>query len=427
MLEKLKSDFNYSDIETKIGSKSLSALIIISTALNLFFIQGLRAYFSGIRAALFHVVFGEDVLMNLLPLLTLIFFFLPALTITICKMIGMKRLLFISIYVIIIVRLLWALHLPINLDVIYTGLIVVFYGFYMSTLLTLWIEQDDDIERTHKIIIIIFSFVIAFFIDYLIRTIGFTQDISLSPPGLIADWRITQYFWLFIQIPLTVLCLYLTKLYFPRFSTNNITSPSAKRKNKNISTAYSLVFSGIGLFLFLQFNLFLYPNGIAQYTTTPYLFNNILNIISLMISICAVLFIKIEIISSKRVIFISNGFMILSLCFFFFLGKILTYLASIFISISLVVMYLNVYLLFIWLSKINFKWERVKTFSNAFSIGLAFMILFSFLHAFTTEWASIIAALKNFGPLIMILAALIFSITVFYTVIVIPHKEDSER
>ena len=427
MLEKLKSDFNYSSVKSKIGSKSLVALILVSIILNLIFIQSLRAYFSSIRVALFHVVFGEEVLMNLFPLLTIIFFFLPALTITICKKINVRRVMRFSIYIIVFLRLLWALHLPFNLEAIYAGLIVAFYGFYMSTFLTLWIEEDNKIKLNHKMIIILFSFFIAFLIDYLIRSIGFTQDVSLVSPGLIVDWRITQYLWLFIQIPLTLLCIYLVKFHFPRFSNNNKASPNIKRNKKSISTAYSLIFIGIGLFLFLQFSLFLYPNGIAQYTDTSYFFNNILNIISLMISICVVLFVKVEIISRKIVIIILNSFMIVSLCLFFFLGKILTYLTSVFISISLVVMYLNVYLLFIWLSKINFKWERLKTISNAFSIALVFMVLFIFLYAFTTEWAAIITAFKDLGPLIILLAGLIFSATVFSTVIIIPNKEVSER
>ncbi len=426
-MNKIKSNFSFTKLEKKIGSKSLIALIVINILINLFFIQSLRGYFPALRITLFHVVFGEEVLINFLSLLAIIFLFLPGLTNTICKKIDKGRIMISSIYIIVIVRLIWAFHLPFNLEIIYSGIIIACYGFYMSTFLTGWIEENNEIGVNHKIIIIIFSFFSAFLIDYLIRTIGFSQDISLLTPGLIADWRLTQYFWLFIQIPLSILCIYFTKIHFPRFSTRKNISPQEENMGNNLSTLNSLVFAGIGMFLFLLFNLFLYPSAIGQFTDTNYFFNNILNIVSVMSAICILIYVKIETISNKLIIGILNGFMILSLCLFFTIGKELTYIASIFISISLIVMYINFYLLFIRLSKISFKWEKLKTISNGLTIGLAFLVLFSFLHAFTTEWAAIITAMRGLGPLIMILAGIIFSISTIYSIIIKSNEEVIER
>lgn len=410
-MSKIKSNFSFTELKKNIGSKSLIALITVNTLISLFFIQGLRGFFSAIRIALFHVVFGEDVMANFLTLLGLIFLFLPGFTNTISKKIDKNRIMIFSIYAILIVRLLWAFHLTGNLEVVYSGLIIMFYGFYLSTFLTTWIEESGGIKANQKMIVAIFSFFSALLIDYLIRTIGFSQDISLISPGLIADWRITQYIWLVIQIPLTILCIYLTKIHLPRFSTKDNTSSQESGKENKLGTQYSLIFSGIGMFLFLLFNLFLYPNAIGQFTGTNYFFNNIINIISVMIAIYIVLFVKIDVISNKTIIIILNGFMILSLGLFFIIGNLLMYIASILISISLIIMYLNVYLLFSRLSKISFKWEKVKTISNGITIGFAFLILFTFLHAFTTEWAAILAVFKGLGSLIMIIAGVIFSIS----------------
>ncbi|HDZ18273.1 MAG TPA: hypothetical protein ENH75_08285, partial [archaeon] len=362
-MSKIKSNFSFTELKKNIGSKSLIAIITVNTLISLFFIQGLRGFFSAIRIALFHVVFGEDVMANLLTLLGLIFLFLPGFTNTISKKIDKNRIMIFSIYAILIVRLLWAFHLTGNLEVVYSGLIIMFYGFYLSTFLTTWIEESGGIKANQKMIVAIFSFFSALLIDYLIRTIGFSQDISLISPGLIADWRITQYIWLVIQIPLTILCIYLTKIHLPRFSTKDNTSSQESGKENKLGTQYSLIFSGIGMFLFLLFNLFLYPNAIGQFTDTNYFFNNIINIISVMIAIYIVLFVKIDVISNKTIIIILNGFMILSLGLFFIIGNLLMYIASILISISLIIMYLNVYLLFSRLSKISFKWEKVKTIS----------------------------------------------------------------
>ncbi|MHA2049203.1 MAG: hypothetical protein ACW986_06285, partial [Promethearchaeota archaeon] len=137
--------------------------------------------------------------------------------------------------------------------------------------------------------------------------------------------------------------------------------------------------------------------------------------------------VKIEVISNKYIIGILNGFMVLSLLLFFTIGKLLSYVASIFISISLIVMYINFYFLFIQLTKISFKWEKLKTISNGLTIGLAFMVLFSFLHAFTTEWAAIITAMKGLGPLIMILAGVVFSVSTIYSIIIKSKEEILER
>jgi hypothetical protein len=426
-MDKIKANFSFFELEKKIGSKSLIALITINILINLFFIQGLRGFFPALRIALFHVVFGEEVLVNLLSLLALIFLFLPGLTNTICKKINKGRLMFSSIYIIVIVRFLWAFHLPFNLEMFYSGIIISCYGFYISTFLTLWIEESDDIGVDHKIVTIILSFFSAFLIDYLIRTIGYSQDISLLTPGLIADWSLTQYFWLIIQIPLTIFCIYYTKKHFPRFSIRTNASPQEESTDKNLKTLNSLIFAGIGMFLFLLFNLFLYPSGIGQFTNTNYSFNNILNIVAVMIVILILIYVKIEIISNKLIIGILNGFMILSLCLFFTIGKELTYIASIFIFISLIVMYLNFYLLIIRLSKIKFKWEKVKTVSNGLTIGFAFLVLFSFLHAFTTEWAAIISAMRGLGSLIMIIAGTIFSISTIYAIIIKSNEEVLER
>jgi len=57
----------------------------------------------------------------------------------------------LSIYIIAIVRFLMVFHLHSKLETIFAGLIVSFYGFFMSTFLTLWIKETDDIDTNHKI------------------------------------------------------------------------------------------------------------------------------------------------------------------------------------------------------------------------------------------------------------------------------------
>jgi hypothetical protein len=168
---------------------------------------------------------------------------------------------------------------------------------------------------------------------------------------------------------------------------------------------------GIGMFWFLLFNVFLYPNIIAHYTDSSYYISNILSIIAVIIAILAILGLKRNIILDIKVTVILNSLMIVSISLFLFLGRILIYFAVILVSISLIIMYLNFFLLFSRMSTIIFKWEKVKTISNSFAIGLVFYILFTVLHIFTTDWAYIISAFKGFGPIIILIAVFILSVS----------------
>ena len=421
MAEELKMDFSFSEFEDKLNPKPFYTLFFVNVIMSLFSIQALRSYVPGVYVAMFHVVFGDDIIENLFVLLTMVFFVLPALTNTISKKIKKRSIAIFSIYIIAILRLLIALHLPNIWQTIFSGLIVSFYGVFISTFITLWIkDESDDINSNNKIKLIIISIFCAFLLDYLIRTIGFSQDISLLPPGLIAEyWFITQYIWLLIQIALTVICIYLTRLYFPRFSPSN----DEKSSKEKLSTIYSLLFAGNGLFWFLLFNIFFYPNIIAHYTGTNYYFNNISSILSLIITILIILRVRKQYFSNIKLVGILNGVMILSLCLFLFIGRFLSYFASIFISIALIIMYLNYYLLFERLATINFKWEKVKTISNGIAISFVFYILFTVLHIFTSDWAYVISAFKGYGPFIVLLAGIIFSILTCISVKIKSNKE----
>ena len=409
MKSSFKGDFSFSEIEKDLNSKPFYTLFFNLVVLSLFFIQALRAYVPGVYVAMFHVVFGHNIAENLLILITLIFFTLPALTNTLCKKFGIRLVAIFSIYIIAICRLLIAFHLPNIWQTILSGIIIATYGLFMSTILTIWFDNDSNgIKPNKKIIFTVFSILCAYLLDYLIRTIGFTQDISLMPPGLSAEyWYITQYLWLFIQIPLTVVCIYFTRVSFPQFTNNT----SSLEDNDKMSTVYALLFVGIGMFWFLLFNVFLYPNIIAHYTDSSYHISNILSIIALIITILVILGVKKKIFLNIKVLVILNCFMIMSMCLFLFMGRILTYFAVFLVSVSLIIMYLNFFQLFTRMSTIIFKWEKVKTISNAFAIGLVFYILFTVLHMFTTDWAYIISAFKGYGPIIILIAIVILSVT----------------
>jgi MFS family permease len=419
-----KYDFSFSEIEESLNRRPFYSLLFNLVILSLFFIQALRAYVPGVYVAMFHVVFAENIVENLLILLTLIFYVVPALTNTICKKFGIKRVLISSMYIIAISRLLMAFHLPNIWQTILAGIVIAVYGMFISTFITLWVKDEStEIKMSNKIKMIIFSLLSAFLLDYLIRTIGFSQDISLLPPGLSAEfWYITQYLWLIIQVPLTVLCIYFTQLYFPRFT--NVSDAEDYENSDRKSTVFSLIFIGIGMFLFLLFNLFLYPNIIAHYTKTSYYISNILSITALIVVILVILRVKMQNLANIKVSIILNSLLIIFLCLFLFMGALLTYVAIILASVSLIIIFVNLLVLFSSMATISFKWEKVKTISNSFAIGVSFYILFSVFHILSTDWAYVIAALKGFGPFVLILAGILLSASVLISIIINQRRRD---
>jgi hypothetical protein len=79
------------------------------------------------------------------------------------------------------------------------------------------------------------------------------------------------------------------------------------------------------------------------------------------------------------------------------------------------------------MTTINFKWEKVKTISNALTIGFAFMVIFDVLHIFTSDWAGTIEAFKGLGPIVMLIAGILFTISSFGAIMLKSKTEGSKR
>ncbi|MHA1805018.1 MAG: hypothetical protein ACTSU4_10910 [Promethearchaeota archaeon] len=406
--------FSFTEFERNIGMRQFYALLLLLITLSLFFFQALRSYVPSVYIAMFYVVFGHEVVKNFLIMITLIFYLLPAMTNTLCKKFGIEKIMKFSIYFTIVSRLFLAFHLPNLIQVLLSGFIILFYCMFLSTFLTSWMNINLQIESNNKITLVVFSLYCAFLLDYLIRTLGFTADLSLLPPGWLADyWYLTQYLWLVIQVPLTVILFYYTRTSFP---TILFTFQEPKERNVSLTTKLSLIFIGMGAIFFLLFNLLLYPNIISHYTNTEYHLNNILNVSALLITVLMILKMKRSYFINMTVMAILNSFWIIILFLFLFLGRLLTYIASVLISISLIFLYLDLYVLFTHMALISFKWEIIKTISNLLAISLAFYVIFLVLHVISTDWAYVLAFMKGMDPIIVFLAGITCSITTLLSI-----------
>ncbi len=406
--------FSFTEFERNIGMRQFYALLLLLITLSLFFFQALRSYVPSVYIAMFYVVFGHEVVKNFLIMITLIFYLLPAMTNTLCKKFGIEKIMKFSIYFTIVSRLFLAFHLPNLIQVLLSGFIILFYCMFLSTFLTSWMNINLQIESNNKITLVVFSLYCAFLLDYLIRTLGFTADLSLLPPGWLADyWYLTQYLWLVIQVPLTVILFYYTRTSFP---TILFTFQEPKERNVSLTTKLSLIFIGMGAIFFLLFNSLLYPNIISHYTNTEYHLNNILNVSALLITVLMILKMKRSYFINMTVMAILNSFWIIILFLFLFLGRLLTYIASVLISISLIFLYLDLYVLFTHMALISFKWEIIKTISNLLAISLAFYVIFLVLHVISTDWAYVLAFMKGMDPIIVFLAGITCSITTLLSI-----------
>jgi hypothetical protein len=402
----------FPEMNEKINAKPLGSLIVVNILLNLFFIQGLRAFVPGIYSSMFHVVFGQEVVKNLLSLLSFLFIFLPGLSGVLIKIRGKTGLMYFSLWVVTLLRLALAFHLPPVFETVGAGLILAFWGFYISSFLSGWLEQKDGIAQDLKVSLFIVTFLCALLIDYFIRTLGLTQDLSLLPPGIVADyWYLTQYLWLLVQVLLTGIVIYLVRKYFPQLFMKSEAGSSEKKE----TGGKLFIGIGLGMFLFLLFNLLLYPNVIAMYTTTSYDLNNILSIAGLTLMIYLFWIKPPEFFLDFKKICVTNGVLLISLLLFLFFGTTLQYIASILIQIALLALYVNFFNLvhLIGFFKGHSKHPQNGTTRIGVTITVAFFanFIFNVLHIFSNDWAYTVRFFKNWGPPIILITGVIFAIT----------------
>ncbi|NHI90909.1 MAG: hypothetical protein EAX96_00315 [Candidatus Lokiarchaeota archaeon] len=392
------------------------AFFILPIIITLFFIQGLRAYAPGIYIGIFHVVFQDPGwIFSLMVLFTVILLILPVFSNALCSHFGEEKIYFTSIIVIAASRLIMAFHLISILETIFAGIIVGFYGIFLSIFIKNLIKNPLNINDKSKIGIISFSILIAFLIDALLRTIGLTSDISLITWSLLPNfWYFIQYLWLIIQIPLSILSVYFSR------STNHLIFKGIDLKEKDKSIAdkrnfWIIIAFGLGMFFFLSFNMFLYPNAIVEFATVNFatrISYNVINpifICSLTFSVLYILFFKEKYILKKELIIIYNAIFLISLILLLFVAGIMPsscYIISIVMTVSLTFMFIDLHVLLVNIGIKNTKYVKLKSISNIISIGFLFYLLFVFLFDFTTDHAFTIEAFRGLGSILTLICGI---------------------
>ncbi|NVM31961.1 MAG: hypothetical protein HWN65_24185, partial [Candidatus Helarchaeota archaeon] len=305
-------------------------------------------------------------------------------------------------------RLIIATHPSSLVETILAGLLIACYGIYISIFLKGLVQNQMGIDIKAKISIFSIAFIGAFLIDMMLRTIGFSSDITLITIHLNPEmWYTLQYLWLVVQIPLSLLLIWFA------FRSKSAVFPEEKVKEAEDlrNEPWVLNAGGLGMFFFLMFNLFLYPSAIAEYTNTDYTIINPIMIGGITLILIYLLFGKEKIIYNIKINTCFNLILLLALAAFLFLGTTWSYPIAIFMALSMTIMFLNVHLLVTNMSTTRKKGVQIKQFSKLISYGLLFLILMTFLHDFTTDYAFIISAFQGLGPLLLFIAGCILAFT----------------
>jgi MFS family permease len=344
---------------------------------------------------MFHVVFGDPGWIgSMLILLTLLFFFIPLFTNVLCKKFGHKKVYLIAIIIIALVRLIIAFHLHAAIETVLAGIIIAFYGIFISIFLRRLVQNELNIDLKAKVSIFSLLFIGAFLVDSIFRTVGSSLDISLTTPHLNPElWSSLQYLWLIVQIPLSALLIW----FALRSSTVIIPQEQVTEAKELRNGPWILNALGLGMFFFLIFNVFLYPNAIAQYTNTAYAVINPVLTASFILILLYFLFAKTSFIYNIKINLCFNLILLLALASFLFLPTA-SYLTAILMALSVAIMFLDMHLLIVNMSTTR---KPGSQFSKLITYGLLFLILMTFAHDFSTDHAFTIAAFQGLGPLIL--------------------------
>lgn len=384
----------------------LIAYLVVPLLATLFFIEAFRTYVPGVYIAIFHVVFQDPGWTgSLMILLTLVLFFIPLFTNLLCKKFGHMKIYLISLVIIALARLVIAFQLSSLVETILAGVIIAFYGIFISIFLKRLVENDLKTDLTAKVSIFSIMFIGAFLVDSVLRTIGFSLDISLLTSHLDpALWTSFQYLWLVVQIPLSIILVWFS------FQTRTIIVPQEQKATEDLQNApWVLNAVGLGMFLFLLFNVFLYPNAIAQYTNTSSAVISPILTAAIILSLLYLLFAKT--VYNIKINLCFNIILVLALAAFLFLGKASPYPIAILMAFSVAIMFLNVNLLVVNMSTTRKPGIQINQLSNLITYGVLFLIIMTVLHVFSTDHAFTISALQGMGPLILFIGGCLLIIT----------------
>lgn len=386
----------------------LIAYICIPLILTLFFIEAFRTYVPGIYIAMFHVVFHDEGWQgSLILLLTLLFFFIPLFTNYLCNKFGQKKMYLVSIFIIAIVRLIIAFHLPSVVETSLAGILIAFFGIFISIFLKRLVQNDLNLELKTKISIFSIAFIGAFLLDSVIRTIGFSLDISLVTSHLNPElWPSLQYLWLIVQVPVSLLVIW----FSVRTSAIIVPQEPTKATEELRNEPLILNACGLGMFFFLIFNVFLYPNAIAQYADTLSAIISPILTASIILVLIYLLFAKSSIIYNIKINLCFNLILLLALAAFLFLGKASPYPIGILTALTVAIMFLNTHLLIVNMSTTRKAGIQISQFSKIISYGFLLFVLMTVLHDFTTDHAFTIAAFQGLGPTILFIGGCIFAL-----------------
>lgn len=377
--------------------------IIVLTICTLMFFQSIRLLMS--------IIYYENLTgMGLQPsaLYTLVFF--SPLLLLFLKYINLNVLLALSGISLVVNRILASLNLGADMFLLNNALVIVSYGIYIPSFLTIYYSLHGKSRLYAKSIAAIIAPFLALIIDLAFRVLGDSYDISVG--GIISSKSSQVINPLMITIPLAILAIIFIIKGFFILKTELPSMRTVQRSGKKTSSI--IPGFSLGLLYIVFFSLLGYPGIGARWGGLNYTTTVIVTVLCLLVILLLLLFKEM-----RLILFNPISQIILNAVQFFTIVDILfieSGAAQFTFGIACGSMLLNIYILY---HAVGIKNYSIGYFIRLLTMAILTFIILYFIIIFTLVWAHIGPlglALRDKLPILIvsyasiyILASLIFN------------------
>lgn len=382
--------------------KGFAVSFLAPLSMTVFFLQGMRVYVTGLYVTVWNIVWIPG--SSMLPLLTLLVFAFPLLAQVVAKKVTSRRLTVVSTICISICSLILAFGISYELEILLSALVVGFYGIFFPFYLAH--KFDGGLGERSKIDIVLFTcgFALALSFDLMFRTLGATYDVGVN------QTLVPQKFMLAV---IGVILGVLTHRESLPQEKGDIEAPLASR------VGGTLIPSGIGAMLFLEFTIFANPNSVLRWGKSNYTLADLALFTPLLILATSLATLGLAIphvrsnlgIERWQTILLGNLIIFVGVVLLLFVG---TWLSALIVLIGQFFIVFSFYVMLRYVFLHRFKWTKKSTLATSFFLSLLILLLWDFMYAFSFAHAflgSIGAAFESQLPTILLSMAAILWLT----------------
>lgn len=357
----------------KLTWRSFAVSLLSPLFMTLFFLQGMRAYVSGLYVTVWNVVWipGSPIL----PLLTIFVFVFPILALAFAKKVASKRLAVVSAICLSICAFMLGFGLSYELKILLSSLVGAFYSIFFPFYLVH--KFDEGSAERSKIDLVLFTcgFALALSFDLLVRTLGVTYDVGVNPTLLPLQ--------LVFAVTGVTLGVLMHRESLPRENVGVEASLASR-------IGGTLIPSGIGALFFLEFAIFASPNSVLRWTLSNYTIEDLAIFIPMLILVTSLAALALAIPDFRSVIERWQTVLLGNLVIFagvVCLISVGTWLSAVILLAAQFFTIFSLYAMLRYILLHRFKWTKKSILASSFFLGLLILLLWDFMYAFSFAYA----------------------------------------